>query len=635
VIPAHWDIYTWDICTPGATLVLISTATDFPELITPGDSIGPLAISADGRYVAYIASTAAAGRRIARIDTSGAIVESKFITGPASPTAIDISDNGALVAVGGLINVNEGLQTAVVGWSPPCIVGAAVVCNTELLSVNDGGQLLSGSNFNPSLSADGRYVAFASTTEDIVALPAGVPTSEVYVRDRVAGTTRLVTDTPGTPMEGRLDEPEISPDGTQVALQQRRPDFAPVAGDIAEIYVARSTSGSFDTSVFDLVSYGVNGSPAVPDSTDPSMSSNGRYVAFGSFANDELSGTAMPLNENVWLRERPIALDITPTVDFGTVNVGAQSAAQTAVVRNTSGIAINIATVTPPAAPFTITSNACGGSLAPGATCAVTMVFSPTAAGSASSTLTVAGDGLSVAASLVGAGRGPTVLPGSLVIAPAAANYGIVTVGASVAAKKFVVSNPGQTAVPLAGVALSGAGADQFAIGANTCSGSLAPGATCAVDVAAAATREGSMSATLAALGTGGQAAQATLLIRGTAVPVVFTPTLKMNPGVVSPGEVTAAIGSGFPPGIEVELAFAGETPFVKVQVKGDGTFRYDYLILRNGIRIGGREIVVIDQAEFSGVRAPLLIDLATFRPSGFSSPALTSGVRSLVSRNG
>jgi len=35
-------------------------------------------------------------------------------------------------------------------------------------------------------------------------------------------------------------------------------------------------------------------------------------------------------------------------------------------------------------------------------------------------------------------------------------------------------------------------------------------------------------------------------------------------------------------------------------------------------------------------VRAPLLIDLATYRPSGFNnSPAITNGVRSLVNRGG
>jgi hypothetical protein len=108
-----------------------------------------------------------------------------------------------------------------------------------------------------------------------------------------------------------------------------------------------------------------------------------------------------------------------------------------------------------------------------------------------------------------------------------------------------------------------------------------------------------------------------------------------MNPGVVSPSEVTAALGSGFPPNIDVQLAFVGEAPFATVHTDAVGAFRFDYLLLRNGIRIGGTEVVAVDQPQFTGVRAPLLIDLATFRPAGFSSPAITSGVRAMVSRNG
>ena len=108
-----------------------------------------------------------------------------------------------------------------------------------------------------------------------------------------------------------------------------------------------------------------------------------------------------------------------------------------------------------------------------------------------------------------------------------------------------------------------------------------------------------------------------------------------MNPGVVSPGEVTVAIGSGFPPNIDVELAFRDEPAFATVQTDATGAFRYNFLVLRNGIRIGGREVVAVDQPQFSGVFAPLLIDLATFRPAGFSSPAFTSGIRAMVSRGG
>jgi hypothetical protein len=108
-----------------------------------------------------------------------------------------------------------------------------------------------------------------------------------------------------------------------------------------------------------------------------------------------------------------------------------------------------------------------------------------------------------------------------------------------------------------------------------------------------------------------------------------------MNPGVVAAGGVTAVIGSAFPPNIDVQLAFENEPAFTTVHTDGDGAFRFDFLILRNGVSIGGRQVVVVAPAEFNNVRAPLLIDLATYRPSGFSSPAITSGVRSLVSRGG
>ena len=299
------------------------------------------------------------------------------------------------------------------------------------------------------------------------------------------------------------------------------------------------------------------------------------------------------------------------------------------MITNTSGVEINISGVTPPAAPFVITANGCGGVLAAGATCAVTLVFRPTVAGSATSSITIVGDGLSVSASLVGIGR-PSASAGTLVINPTVANFGSGPVGTTLPTRNFVVSNPGQTAVTLGGVTLGGSGADQFAIASNGCTGSLASGASCTISVSATVTRVGSLSATLNIVGTGGQAAHAALRIGG-----AFTPTLKMNPGVVSAGEVTAAIGTGFPPNIDVQLAFEGEAPFATVHTDGTGAFRFNFLILRNGIRIGGRQVVAVDQPQFSGVRAPLLIDLATFRPSGFSSPAITSGVRSLVSRGG
>jgi hypothetical protein len=250
---------------------------------------------------------------------------------------------------------------------------------------------------------------------------------------------------------------------------------------------------------------------------------------------------------------------------------------------------------------------------------------------------------------LVGVGR---VVPtaGSLTVTPASADYGSVVVGTSPAAKSFAVSNPGQTPVAITGVALGGGGQDQFTVGSNGCTGGLAGGASCTITVSATVTRVGTSVATVTISGGGGQSAQATLQVRGTAKgsvppaptttttlppPGVFTPTLKMNPGVVVPGGNTVAIGSEFPPDIDVELAFAGEAPFDTVHTDAVGAFRLTVRAPADGTHLGGRNIVAIDQAQFSGVRAPLLIDVGTLRPSGAGSPATPNGLPTLLIRGG
>jgi hypothetical protein len=429
------------------------------------------------------------------------------------------------------------------------------------------------------------------------------------------------------PAELGVDDPEISPDGTQVALTQTD------GGETSEVWVAHSITGYFDNAEFDLVSYGVSGTPVGgPGANSPSMSSTGRYVAFTSYQSTELSGGTVPFAyPQTWMRSRTVQLTITPSVNFGTVDVGGQSAPQTVTLTNSSLAEVTIASVTVPAGPFSITVNNCPSLLPAGASCTVTMVFRPTAVGAASSTLTVSGDGLTVTTSLTGTGRTPTgPTPGFLTVKPISANYGSGPIGTAFAAKTFTVSNPGQTSVSITSVTIGGGGADQFAITSNGCTGTLAPAATCKVLVSATVTRDGSFSATLDISGSGGASAHATLRIGGQ-----FTPILKMNPGVASPGEVTAAVGSEFPPNIDVQLAFDGELPFATVHTDASGAFRFDVVLLSHGVRIGGRQIVVIDRPEFSGVFAPLLIELATSRPSGFNAPLFTSGVRALITRGG
>jgi Tol biopolymer transport system component len=66
--------------------------------------------------------------------------------------------------------------------------------STVLVSRRDGrgGARAGGASFEPSVSADGRRVAFTSTAGDLArGKPAGI--AGVFVRDLAAGTTRLVS----------------------------------------------------------------------------------------------------------------------------------------------------------------------------------------------------------------------------------------------------------------------------------------------------------------------------------------------------------------------------------------------------------------------------------------------------------
>ena len=91
-----WNIYSWNRCVANSAAVEIADG-----VAAASDPPGSLAVSADGRYVAYSVTPAGVAPHIARIDTS-TLTES-VLTTPAfsSADSIDISDDGKFVAIGG------------------------------------------------------------------------------------------------------------------------------------------------------------------------------------------------------------------------------------------------------------------------------------------------------------------------------------------------------------------------------------------------------------------------------------------------------------------------------------------------------------------------------------------------------
>ena len=152
----------------------------------------------------------------------------------------------------------------------------------ERVSLDSGGSDPNGDSYNPSLSADGRFVAFWSTASDLV------PNDhnhvwDVFVRDRLLGLNRRVSVsmTGGDP---DLDSefPSITADGRYVAFGSAATDLVP--GDL---------NGNFDIFVFDTVagttvraSVDLGGGDGNGSSEASAISADGRYVAFYSSSTD-------------------------------------------------------------------------------------------------------------------------------------------------------------------------------------------------------------------------------------------------------------------------------------------------------------------------------------------------------------
>jgi len=147
---------------------------------------------------------------------------------------------------------------------------------TTLVSVDSAGVQGNEGSFTPSISADGRYVAFAS---DATALVAGDHNraEDVFVHDRRTGRTVKVSEaSDGRPGNGNSYSPAISADGRFVAFASEATNL--VRGD---------TNGATDIFVHDLatgrtvrVSVASNGAQSDGDAFTPSISGDGRYVAF-------------------------------------------------------------------------------------------------------------------------------------------------------------------------------------------------------------------------------------------------------------------------------------------------------------------------------------------------------------------
>lgn len=139
---------------------------------------------------------------------------------------------------------------------------------------------ISNSASGPSISADGRYVAFTSLARDLVTGDTN-RADDVFVRDRQTGViTRVSVDSAGAQANNASRNPSISADGRYVAFESVATNLVP--GDTnryRDIFLHDLQTGETTR-----VSVDSNGRQGDDVSQLPSISADGRYVAFSSGA---------------------------------------------------------------------------------------------------------------------------------------------------------------------------------------------------------------------------------------------------------------------------------------------------------------------------------------------------------------
>jgi Tol biopolymer transport system component len=159
-----------------------------------------------------------------------------------------------------------------------------------------GSQATAGGAYFPSISADGRFVAFESWASNM----GGQGSIDVYVHDTLYLTTYLISQsTGGTPGYNISRSPSISADGRLVVFKSW-----------ASNLVSDDTNGQPDVFLRDRfynatvrISRGWNGEEGNGPSGTPAISADGRYIAFTSAATNMVNGDANN-HQDVFIHDR-------------------------------------------------------------------------------------------------------------------------------------------------------------------------------------------------------------------------------------------------------------------------------------------------------------------------------------------
>ena len=283
------DIFIHDRHTATTELVSVSFSGDLGNDASENPSI-----SSDGRYVAFMSLAT----NLVQGDTNGEpdvfvrdrqrgmteLVSVSFagMQGNSGSSDPSVSSDGRYVA---FVSAANNLVADYTNNHSDIFVHDRQRHTTKLVSVSSTGMQGNSNSYSPSISSDGRFVVFISEATNLVKGDTNGD-FDVFIHDRQTGNTGLVSvSSSGLQGNGFINRASISSDGRYVAFSSGANNL--VAEDTyagSDVFVHDRQTGA--TELVSISSSGVQGNY---DSDDPFISSDGRYVTFSSFADNLLS----------------------------------------------------------------------------------------------------------------------------------------------------------------------------------------------------------------------------------------------------------------------------------------------------------------------------------------------------------
>jgi phospholipase C len=407
---------------------------------------------------------------------------------PTSPQIVSLSGIGTDVILSPSL-LNFGIRA--VGRS-----GASknAVLTNHGTTVVDISSITASGDYTQSNNCGSGLAAGASCTITVLFVPTSTGTrfGTIAVNDSDGGTPHVLKLTGGgtylSVFPAQFNFGSLKMGATSAPLTATLSNKGPSTVTISDVLMRNQ---SFQT-VFDFAQSNNCGGSLAP------RTSCTFAVTFSPQAAGTRSGSLLIVNSETATSPQPVGLSgkglaaplvsLSPsTLTFADQQVGVASSAQTITLTNFGAAILNLTSIVS-SGDFS-QSNTCGNSVAIGASCTISVIFTPTSQGSISGSITIADDAVSSPQNIALTGKGVASV---VSMSATSLSFPDQLVGTTSAPQVVTLTNTGTGALTISGIAATGDFAQS-----NDCGSVVAVGTSCSITVTFTPTQTGSASGTI------------------------------------------------------------------------------------------------------------------------------------------